>query len=476
MTSSIWRRLSVLAALVLVPVVAYTAQNSLFLPTTGTYSGLQAANTINAAFSSLTSCNSGTSAPANDVSGVPLKGQCWLDTSVTPNLVKIYDGTSWVVVGAIDTSNHLWTPPVGGGAAATLASATTTDLGSVPQAFKTITGTTAITSFGSSAITGTRHTVLFQGALTLTYNGTSMILPGGGNITTAAGDIAEAIYLGASNWHVVGYQRADGTSVANPAVPVGSYVMDGGADVPTGYLQGYGQPIARSSYPAYLARVTRTQSAVRSSGNNTLTSVGDTSKLGAGMPIEGTGIPNGTTISSVTSNTIVMSANASSSGTSNATVFLSGYGSGGDSTTVGVWDCRGYVLAGRDDMGGTAASRLTSSYFGTSAAKIGAVGGSESHAQQLSEVASHQHGVFLKDPGHQHTAQSGPSGSGSVFFLVGQTASVGATGINSAVTGITIGSVSGVANDNQTATAGSSAAAPIVQPTRIAECLVRVQP
>lgn len=62
------------------------------------------------------------------------------------------------------------------------------------------------------------------------------------------------------------------------------------------------------------------------------------------------------------------------------------YGSGDGSTTFNVPDLRGRVIAGKDDMGGSAASRLTSSYFGTSAASLGAVGGAQSHTLTLGEL------------------------------------------------------------------------------------------
>lgn len=69
--------------------------------------------------------------------------------------------------------------------------------------------------------------------------------------------------------------------------------------------------------------------------------------------------------------------------------------------------------------------------------------------------ASHQHNVYLKDPGHTHTGNinsenadsSSPGGSSRLPAEEPGT-------INSAVTNITIGSVSGVANDNLTAAAG----------------------
>lgn len=92
---------------------------------------------------------------------------------------------------------------------ATLASAATTDLGTVGSQNVTISGTTTISSFGTVPA-GTFRRLVFSGILTLTHNATSLILPNNGsNITTAAGDSLEAISLGSGNWRVTEYQKAD---------------------------------------------------------------------------------------------------------------------------------------------------------------------------------------------------------------------------------------------------------------------------
>ena len=98
------------------------------------------------------------------------------------------------------------------GPVSTLASANTTDLGTAASACVSITGTTTISSFGSSASSANApiYFVTFTGALTLTYNSVSMILPGAANITTAAGDSLLAEYLGAGNWKVLVYSAATG--------------------------------------------------------------------------------------------------------------------------------------------------------------------------------------------------------------------------------------------------------------------------
>ena len=67
-----------------------------------------------------------------------------------------------------------------------VASATTCDIGAAITPRVRITGTTTITSFGTD--TNTLRFVRFAAALTLTHNATTLILPGGANITTVAGD------------------------------------------------------------------------------------------------------------------------------------------------------------------------------------------------------------------------------------------------------------------------------------------------
>jgi hypothetical protein len=89
----------------------------------------------------------------------------------------------------------------------TLASAATCDLGSKDYLRINITGTTTITSFGTTA---NRLRILrFSGVLTLTHNATTLILPGAVNIVTAAGDIAIVASDASGNWRCLNYFRAD---------------------------------------------------------------------------------------------------------------------------------------------------------------------------------------------------------------------------------------------------------------------------
>lgn len=90
-----------------------------------------------------------------------------------------------------------------------LASATTVDLATADGDYVSVTGTTTITGLGTVSA-GMRFILVFSGALTFTHNATSLILPGGANITTAAGDVVWMESLGAGNWKCLAYMPAAG--------------------------------------------------------------------------------------------------------------------------------------------------------------------------------------------------------------------------------------------------------------------------
>lgn len=159
------------------------------------------------------------------------------DTGVTAVLARTGSGPEPLVGGEVisgqlakatyDGTQYLLDPdPMSGfGTVKSLASATTTDLGTALSHNINITGTTTITAFGSTAsLQRPLYKLVFSGALLLTYNATSLLLPGSGNITTANGDAADALYLGSGNWQILAYYKRTGQPVSFPAAILQGYI------------------------------------------------------------------------------------------------------------------------------------------------------------------------------------------------------------------------------------------------------------
>jgi microcystin-dependent protein len=81
------------------------------------------------------------------------------------------------------------------------------------------------------------------------------------------------------------------------------------------------------------------------------------------------------------------------------------YGSGDGSTTFNIPDLRGRTIAGLDNMGGTAAGRLSAATIGGGGDNLGEVGGSQTHALVTAEMPSHTHTQ------NAHTHDLGPGQS-----------------------------------------------------------------
>lgn len=146
--------------------------------------------------------------------------------------------------GGTLTNAQNYAPPV------TIASAATVDIGAAASNIINVTGTTTITSFGTIAA-GAVRIVNFSGSLILTYNATSLILPGGTSIATAANDVGVFQSLGSGNWKCVSYSQA-GTLGGVPAGTIINVAMN---TAPTGYLKANGSAISRTTYAALFAAV-----------------------------------------------------------------------------------------------------------------------------------------------------------------------------------------------------------------------------
>jgi microcystin-dependent protein len=141
------------------------------------------------------------------------------------------------------------------------------------------------------------------------------------------------------------------------------------------------------------------------------------------------------------------------------------YGTGDGTTTFNLPDLRGRVIAGKDDMGGSAASRLTSTYFGTSAAALGAAGGSQSHTLTAGESAVLTYTSSFTVSPTQWAASTLVS---NVRNDSGSTNNVWTGSIN--------GNAINIASNGTISTTSNAGGNPhaIVQPTIIANILIRV--
>jgi len=129
-------------------------------------------------------------------------------------------------------------------------------------------------------------------------------------------------------------------------------------------------------------------------------------------------------------------------------------------------DKRGYIPGGLDDMGNSAASRWANvPVVSGSVTDAGSVLGEATHALTAGEHASHDHDVYLNDPGHTHTV---PLGATSTAGGAGSGGAVGAgpTSTSSSTTGLQVRSATaGGGTQNKTNTQGSGTAHNNVQKT-----------
>jgi len=86
------------------------------------------------------------------------------------------------------------------------------------------------------------------------------------------------------------------------------------------------------------------------------------------------------------------------------------HGSGDGSTTFNIADKRGRASAGKDDMGGTAASRITAAISGTAGTVLGAAVGNEGVTLAVAQIPSHDHSSVTGTVSSDHT-HNGTSGT-----------------------------------------------------------------
>lgn len=181
---------------------------------------------------------------------------------------------------------------------------------------------------------------------------------------------------------------------------VGEVKEYSGHSLPDYHVWAAGQAISRTTYSALFAATTKSVVLTLVSGTATATvESGDVTGVN-GMPIcDNLGIiPPGTTVvSGEGTGTLTLSANALSSSTG-VQSYICPYGVGDGTTTFNVIDRRGTFALGRDNMGGTAANRVTQAVSGVYSQRLGYIGGDQ-------RLQTHGHSV-TQNP-HTHTGSTG---------------------------------------------------------------------
>lgn len=260
----------------------------------------------------------------------------------------------------------------------TVASASTCNVLGAGSEFVAVSGTATITSLGTGATR--KRFVRATGAFTLTHNATSLILPGGKNITAASGDTFIVISDASSNCRVYGYQRASGQSLVSTK-PIGEVSWYLGTTAPANHLFLNGQSIGNADSDA-------TARASNSADTATLFALLWNSFSNTELPITDS------------------AGNLAFRGASAAADF-------GDDKRLPLPDARERAIFGLGTMGGLSSpSRLTGLSGGINGSTMGATGGAQTHTLTTAESPSHTHTVTVTDPGHTHSYTRGNVYSG----------------------------------------------------------------
>lgn len=252
---------------------------------------------------------------------------------------------------------------------------------------------------------------------------------------------------------------------------VGTIKPWAGITAPSQYVFAYGQELSRTTYSSLLTAITLVTTVICTSASNTISGISDTTTINVGSPVEGTCIPSGTTVVSKTASSVLMSNPATITINAAATFFP--FGNGNGTTTFNVPDLRGYIIAGRDNMGGTSAARLTTTYFGANSPDAqGATGGAQSNtiAQTNLPVVTLSTAIAAGQGSHTHTGTTTAPN-----FASAGTAGAG-NGLTSGTATIAIAAATLPAMTGTTPLGGSGTAISRIQPTITLSYIIKITP
>ncbi len=263
-------------------------------------------------------------------------------------------------------------------------------------------------------------------------------------------------------------------------VPPGTELAFAGAICPAGFLFEYGQAVSRTTYPNLLNALRVTFTGTTTNGSPTVTGLSfNFTNMGCiGAILEGTGVTGLMIAGTPSSSSITLSGNATASGT--ITIYAYPYGNGDGSTTFNVPDRRGRVIAGRDDMGGSVAGRLTAAGSGVTGYELAATGGGQNETASttisqanLPEVNFTVSGIAVQTTVNSFSYSNNFSEGTTNFYTSGTNTgnsnnpSSGTINISTAVTN------QGSAASGGSGTAATSAAFTTVQPTGMSNYIIK---
>lgn len=151
------------------------------------------------------------------------------------------------------------------------------------------------------------------------------------------------------------------------------------------------------------------------------------------------------------------------------TLISTTFGTGDGSTTFNLPDLRGRVVAGKDDMGGSSANRLTAADDGLNGDTLGATGGGETQTLVTGNLPAYTPSgtIAISNITGSGTPLYGWSGSGGVNVSGGPSFTVIPSSAMLAANG-------GTATFTGTAQGGTSTAFGVVQPTIILSKILRI--
>lgn len=167
---------------------------------------------------------------------------------------------------------------------------------------------------------------------------------------------------------------------------------------PDGWLFADGSAVSRTTYPNLFAKFRKAFTCDTTNASNVVQNVNPTPAtlgLAVGMYVNIPGIAGVVQVQSIAGTTVNVGTNATATAVG-VSGEMSPYGLGDGSTTFNLPDLRGRVAAGRDNMGGTAAARLTASGTGNPSldgTALGAAGGTDRHQLTVAQMPNHQHNM-----------------------------------------------------------------------------------